>query len=58
MLAQHFVDARLPALALLAIGGQHIRVDTDSLIDLAIFLARAASATPELLADVLAEDLA
>jgi hypothetical protein len=42
MLAQHFIDARLPALALLAVGGQHIRVDTDCLVDLAIFLGRSA----------------
>jgi len=34
MLAHHFVNVRLPALALLTVGFKHIRADTDRLVDL------------------------
>jgi len=38
MFTQHFVDARLPAFALPAVGRQHVGVDLDCLVDFTMIL--------------------
>lgn len=45
VLTQNLIDARLPALAFLAVGVEHVRVNAKSLIDLADVLRWAAPAT-------------
>jgi hypothetical protein len=47
VLPQDLIDARLPSTALVAIGVQHLRVNSNRLIHLAGILPRAASTTAQ-----------
>jgi hypothetical protein len=53
VLAQYLVDVRLPALAFPPVGGQHVRVNANRLIHLAVLLGRAALAAPQHVRDKL-----
>jgi hypothetical protein len=62
VLPQYLVDARLPALAFVPVGFQHVRVNAQRLVDLAVFLRWASPAAAKqflgcLLPDMLGEYL-
>src|ERR1700757_429473 len=56
MLAQHFIDARLPAASLLPECLQHVRIEPQRLVDLPVSLFRSATAaTHQLLGRLFAD---